>query len=408
MKMEKIEQIAPNRLNPAAYNPRKMGTAEMGHLRRSLREFGFVDPVIVRKQGLEIIGGHQRVKAAILERIPKVPVILLDIGRTRARALNLALNKIQGEWDWPKLTDLLKEMDASKVDLGISGFDGNELETIMAATGGLPAKPEKVEPQKLIDAAAKLQRKWRVRAGQAWLTPSFSCRGKPHRILCADSLKSNGLDGRRPDMIFSDPPWNVAIGGDLNPRHRQRALMRNDALRPAAYAKFIETACGLWARVCSGDAYIVLGSEQWPVLDKAMRDAGFHWSATIIWVKDIFVLGRSKYHRRYEPLWYGWPVGSKSSFVGSRKLDDVWEIPRPRVSPEQATMKPIQLMLRAIRNSSRRGALVYDPFLGSGSTMVAAEQAGRICAGVEIEPKFVAVCLERMANMGLKPKLVRH
>ena len=183
--------------------------------------------------------------------------------------------------------------------------------------------------------------------------------------------------------------------------------MKNDAMPPAVYAKFIHAACSLLGRVTSGDAYVILGSKQWVLLDTTMREVGFHWSATIIWVKHMFVLGASKYHSRYEPLWYGWHGGSKSSFVGSRKLDDVWEIPRPRISPEQPTMKPIQLILRAIRNSSRRGALVYNPFLGSGSTMVAAEQAGRICAGVEIEPKFVAVCLERMANMGLKPKLLK-
>jgi len=136
-----------------------------------------------------------------------------------------------------------------------------------------------------------------------------------------------------------------------------------------------------------------------------MRAAGMHWSATVIWAKDIFVLGRSKYHRRYEPIWYGWPSKGKSSFCGLRNLDDVWEIPRPRTSEQHPTMKPVELVARAVRNSSEKRDSVFDPFLGSGTTMVAAEQTQRICYGIEIDPRFVAVTLQRMQDMGLKPKL---
>jgi DNA modification methylase len=145
-----------------------------------------------------------------------------------------------------------------------------------------------------------------------------------------------------------------------------------------------------------------MGCEQWPVIDSSLRNAGFHWSGTIIWAKDIFVLGRSHYHRKFEPIWYGWPEKMKSSFCGGRDQDDLWEIPRPRCSPEHPTMKPVELAARAIFNSSRKGDSVADPYLGSGTTLVAADELGRRGIGIEIEPRFFAVALQRMADRGAK------
>jgi DNA modification methylase len=211
----------------------------------------------------------------------------------------------------------------------------------------------------------------------------------------------------RATMAFTDPPWNVAIGQDTNPRHRQRAGLQNDSLSAADFQAFLSAFATLLAVHSTGDLYCVLGASEWPTLDLQLPNCGYHWSATIIWVKDIFVLGRSKYQRRYEPLWYGWHERSKSSFAGARDLDDVWEIPRPRRSEEHPTMKPVELVARAIRNSSSESQIVCDPFLGSGTTMVSAQATGRVCYGMEIEPKYVAVALERMSEMGLKSKLVK-
>ena len=145
----------------------------------------------------------------------------------------------------------------------------------------------------------------------------------------------------------------------------------------------------------TGDVYCVLGASEWPRLDATLRSHGLHWSATVIWVKDTFVLGRSKYHRRYEPIWYGWKDGGPSSFCERRDLDDVWEIPRPRKSEEHPTMKPVALVARAISNSSARSDVVLDPFLGSGTTLIAAEQVGRVCHGLEIDPGYCEVIVER-------------
>jgi DNA modification methylase len=212
------------------------------------------------------------------------------------------------------------------------------------------------------------------------------------------------MGGFRATMAFTDPPWNVAIGQDSNPRHRQRAGLQNDCLSPQDFQAFLSAFAAHLASYLAGDLYCVLGASEWPTLDLQLRNCGYHWSATIIWVKDTFVLGRSKYHRRYEPVWYGWHAKGKSSFAGARDVDDVWEIPRPRRSDEHPTMKPLELVARAVRNSCGEGGVVCDPFLGSGTTMAAAQALGRVCCGIEIEPKYVAVVLERLAEMGLKPE----
>jgi DNA modification methylase len=216
-----------------------------------------------------------------------------------------------------------------------------------------------------------------VKSGELWLLGG-------HRLLCGDATDAEDMarlmDGAQANMVFTDPPWNVAIGQDSNPRHRQRQGLANDDLSTAEFAAFLAAFASRMVRATTGDIYCVLGASEWPTLDLALRGAGLHWSATIIWVKDAFVLGRSKYHRRYEPLWYGWPGAGKSSFGPARDLDDVWEIPRPRRSEEHPTTKPVALVERAVANSSKPGGTVLDPFVGSGTTIIAAEQRDRLCS----------------------------
>lgn len=199
-------------------------------------------------------------------------------------------------------------------------------------------------------------------------------------------------------MTFTDPPWNVAIGKDSNPRHRQREGLQNDDMTDDDYSLFVDSFISSIQMHCIGDVYCKVASEYMDIVGAAFRSKKFHWSATIIWVKDIFVLGRSKYHRRYEPLWYGWHKKSKSSFCDARNLDDVWEIDRPRVSEEHPTMMPVELPSRAIQNSSVAGDVVFEPFCGSGATLVACQNLSRRGRAVEISPAYCAVTLERMAT----------
>jgi DNA modification methylase len=373
-------------------------------LDRSLGEYGAGRSVLLDRAG-NIIAGNQTIAAAKRAGRKEVVVVEsdgsaiiavkrtdLDINSSKARALAIADNRTSEvglEWDPEILRGLAPE------DLG-EMFSEAELR-------GIIGDGEADEgPEAQIDRADELQAKWKTATGQMWEI------GK-HRLLCGDSTTQTAafLAGTKAAMCFTDPPWNVAIGGDNNPRHRQRAGLQNDSMRQVDFDSFLACTGIAIASSCTGDVYCVMGCEQWPAIDAALRAAGLHWSATVIWAKDIFVLGRSKYQRRYEPIWYGWNSKGKSTFCGLRDLDDVWEIPRPRTSDEHPTMKPVELVARAIKNSSKPNDLVFDPFMGSGTTMVAAEQCKRACCGIEIDPRFVAVTLERIKDMGLKSKLVK-
>jgi DNA modification methylase len=316
----------------------------------------------------------------------------LTIDSRKGRSLAIADNRaseIDLEWS----PEVLASFDLNLGDL----FDNKDLRAIM---GDLSPEIEAPEPH--LDKAAELQKKWKTERGQIWKIGE-------HRMMCGDSCSQEEIlrlmGDQKAEMCFTDPPWNVAIGGDGNPRHRQRRGLANDSMGQFDFALFLDGAAATISRFTTGDVYCVMGCEQWPTIDAALRAAKLHWSATIIWVKDLFVLGRSKYHRRYEPVWYGWPETGRSSFCGARNLDDVWEIPRPRTSEEHPTMKPVALYQRAIANSSANRGLVFDPFAGSGTMFAVAERMGRVARGCEIDPRFVAVTLERLAEMGLNPEV---
>jgi DNA modification methylase len=184
--------------------------------------------------------------------------------------------------------------------------------------------------------------------------------------------------------------------------------IENDNLG-AEFPAFASQFCTIIAQslIPGAPIYMAMSAQEWPTIDSALRVAGFHWSSTIIWVKDHAVLSRKDYHTRYEPLWYGWRDGAPRLVpLGDRTQNDVWEIDRPTRSEEHPTMKPVELVARALTNSSHVGDLVFEPFLGSGTTAVAAEQTGRVCAGIELVPKYTAVTLERLALMGAVPRLV--
>jgi len=221
-----------------------------------------------------------------------------------------------------------------------------------------------------------------------------------HRLLVGDATRAEDhervLGGRRADLVFTDPPYNVDLGdhGGQSRRSRRRRL-ENDALDPAAWEAFVTG----WARsllgACDGALYICMSSKELPTVSRVLAREGGHWSDTIIWVKDRFVLGRADYQRAYEPIWYGWREGAKRHWCGDRDQSDVWSLDRPSSSPLHPTMKPLALMERAIRNSTRVGDLVLDPFAGSGSTLIACERTGRTCAAIEIDPLYASVIARR-------------
>ena len=381
----RIVHRSPDSITPYPGNPR-CNDAAVDAVAASIKAFGFRQPIVVDADGV-IIVGHTRWKAAKKIGLKKVPVhVATDLSPEQQRAYRIADNQTASlaEWDYDRLIAELTELGNGEFDLSLLGFGEKELAQLLHSglADGL------TDP----DAVPETPDEAVTQPGDLYILGD-------HRLLCGDSTLPEAIARVAADaerrMCFPDPPWNVAIGGDGNPRHRQRKGLENDDLSDADYTAFLSAFIRNLRGAVTGDVYCVLGAAQWPTLDACLRAEGYHWSATVIWVKDIFVLGRSKYHRRYEPIWYGWHGSGKSSFAGDRKQDDVWEFARPRRSEEHPTMKPVELVARAIENSSQAGDLVFDPFVGSGTTIIACEQLGRGRRAVEIAPRYCDVVVRR-------------
>ena len=368
-------QLLANPANWRTHPPRQRKA-----LRGSLDTVGWVQTILVNRVTGHVVDGHARVEEAISRGEPTVPVLYVELDADEERTILAVLDPISAmaTTDEASLAALLSELHVD--DAGLKAL-------LAQLTPPIP-KAGLTDPDEVPPAPA-----------ESWVKPGDLYALGDHRLLCGDSTNATDVEhlmaGTTARAMFTDPPWNVGIGQDSNPRHRQRPGLRNDDLGPEAFRALLDGFAVEAHRIVSGDLYVVLGGSEWPTLDLALRRAGYHHSATIIWAKDAFVLGRSNYHRRYEPIWYGWRDGGTSSFNGARDLDDVWEIPRPRRSPEHPTMKPVELVERALTNSTVVGDVVYDPFVGSGTTLIAAEQLGRRAYAIEIDPRFVQVALDR-------------
>jgi len=397
----KIEHVAIDSLHPDPANPRRIGERELESLTRSLKQFGFVQPVLARKSDNVVIGGHQRLVAARRLGWKTVPVTFLDLGAEQARLLNLALNKISGQWDTELLARMLADLKpVEEIDLSLSGFTEEELGKLLKSLDARD-KRRRLETFDLEAAWEEAQRAPGVTCGDIW-------RLGDHRVLCGDATDSGAVSrlvgAQRASMAFTDPPYNVDLGhhGGASRTGRRRTIA-NDALPPAEWEAF----CRAWVQNLLGHVdgalYICMSTREWPVVSRVLEELGGHWSDTIIWAKDRFVLGRADYQRQYEPIWFGWREGTSHHWCGARDQGDVWSIPRPAESELHPTMKPLELVERAIENSSRAGDLVLDLFLGSGTTLIAAERTGRVCFGMEIDAHYCRIAIARWeAFTGLK------
>ncbi|MGA2514600.1 MAG: site-specific DNA-methyltransferase [Candidatus Limnocylindrales bacterium] len=388
-----IEDVPIDQLRPDPANPRRISDDELDSLERSIGQFGFVSPVLARREDQTVIGGHQRLLAARRLGLTTVPVTWLDISVEQARLLSLALNKISGSWDEQLLARLLADLQASpEVDLSLSGFGEDEVRDLLR-TLETREKRERVEDFDLDSALEEATRAPRTKPGDLWALSE-------HRLLVGDATKPEDVErllaGAQAAMAFTDPPYNVSLGDHGGQgRGSRRRRIANDSLDPVAWETFVRA----WSRTLlasvDGALYICMSSKELPLVSQVLAEEGGHWSDTLIWHKDRFVIGRADYQRAYEPIWYGWREGAGHRWCGDRDQDDVWEIARPADAPLHPTMKPLPLMERAIANSSKAGDLVLDPFLGSGSTLIACERTGRRCAGIELDPIYVEVTLRR-------------
>lgn len=388
-----IEHVDIDLLRPDPANPRKISDAEIEALTRSLREYGFVQPVIALRSDHTVVGGHQRLIAARKLGMKEVPVVYVDLPLEQGRLLNLALNKISGTWEEELLARMVADLSSLEaVDLSLTGFSEDELEQLLKKLD-VREKRERPEAFDLDVALAAAQTTPRVLRGELWALGD-------HRVLCGDATDGAAvarvLGGRSAGLCFTDPPYNVSYGDHGGQQRGQRKRrLQNDSLNQEQYEVF----CAAWAKHVvdhtDGAIYVCLAIQYFPVVLRAFEEAGGHWSDTLIWAKDRLVLGRADYQRCYEPILYGWREGAKRHWCGDRDQTNVWTIARPGNSPLHPTMKPLELVERALRNSSRAGDAVLDVFLGSGSTLIACERTGRVCYGVEIDPHYASVVVAR-------------
>jgi DNA modification methylase len=401
----RVEYLPLAELKSAHRNPKLHAQDD---IQASLARRGMVEPPTLDERTGRLVAGHGRVEAlralaagggAPPEGVERrgdgwwVPVLRGWASKddVDAEAYLVASNQltIAGGWD-EGLRDILKDL-AGKDALEGLGFGPAELEALLAP------QAESQEGLADPDAVPALPAK-------SWVEPGDLFELGRHRLLCGDCTSEVAMErllgDAKADICWTDPPWNVAYGDDDHQAHKKHEAIANDNLGDA-FPGFVSAFCGSIKKALKPGAaiYLAMSAQEWPVIDAALRALNFHWSSTIIWTKDSLVLSRKDYHTQYEPIWYGWNGdAARLCPLKDRKQSDVWPIPRPKRSDEHPTMKPVELVGRSIRNSSHRGALVLEPFSGSGSTLIACEALGRACCAIELEPRYVQVALERWAT----------
>ena len=373
----KIEFWPVEKLIPYDRNARTHSDEQIEQIARSIQEFGFTNPILV-DTGAGILAGHARLRGALRAGLPQVPVIVLDhLTEIQKRAYILADNKLalNAGWDDELLAKELAALQQDGFDPSLTGFSDAELAELLAQDQ--PDQDDNAVPEPCDIAVSRI--------GDLWLLG-------PHRLLCGDATQPDSIatlmDGATANMVFTDPPYNVNYEGAGGDR------IANDNLGER-FEAFLRRACTNILDTASGAVYICMSSSQLHTLHRAFTEAGGHWSTFIIWAKNHFTLGRSNYQRQYEPILYGWKQGADHFWCGARDQGDVWLFDKPVANDLHPTMKPVELIAQAIRNSSRSGELVLDPFGGSGSTLIACEKTGRLARLVEIDPIYVDVTIHR-------------
>lgn len=427
------EWVPLSALKQWAKNPRR-NESNVARVVESIKRFGFAAPILARKADGEIIAGHTRYQAAKRLGIDKVPVRYLDLDPADAHLLALADNRLTdlGEWDDAKLLELLGDLRQQGDDAAlVAGWSDAEIDGLLKeagdavlehasagdcsdgveATDAPPAVPtaDDVAP---IDEAAQLREKWGTALGQLW---EIRGKGGAHRLLCADSSDASAITrlfdgGAKAALLSTDPPYGVNFGtANHNPRAKEWAPIQGDDRKRDELRAWTASVWRTWIPFVALDSAFYVWS---PSLSSgfeihwSMRDADIHVQSQIVWVKNCLVLGQADYQWKHEVCWYGFFKGQHHRWFGGRAQTTTWDVARVKQADYLHPMqKPTELYAIPMRNHTREGEVCAEPFAGSGTQLVAAEQLGRVCYAMEIEPKFVAVALERLARLGLEPKL---
>jgi len=410
-----MQKISVERLIPATYNPRKdlkPGDPEFEKLKRSVEEFGYVEPIIWNRRTGVVIGGHQRLKVLQHLGYTEVDCVVLDIDEQKEKALNVALNKISGEWDMPLLTALLKDLNEGGFDATITGFDVTELSAMF------DDQSEIVEDD--VPEVAPEEEKPFTQAGDRWILGN-------HILYCGDSTKQTDvdalMDGAVADLVITDPPYNVAYEGSNG------LTIQNDNMPEAQFVAFLTDAFTQMRRNMKAGApfYIWHAETEGGAFRQSCSAALGKVRQMLIWNKNSFTMGHQDYQWKHEACIYGWTDGAGHFFVDDRtqatviedkridinklKKEEMRELLReifsdkisttvlnedkPSKNGDHPTMKPLKLLARLVKNSSRQGEIVLDTFGGSGSTLITCQQLGRRCYTMELDPKYADVIVKR-------------
>lgn len=379
-----IEKLKTDLLIPADYNPRKdlkPGDPEYEKLKRSIEQFGYVEPVIWNKTTSHVVGGHQRLKVLLDMGIAEVECVVIEMDQDKEKALNIALNKISGDWDKDKLALLIADLQGANFDVSLTGFEPAELDALFkdSLKDGIHDDD--------FDVEAELQKPALTKQGDVWML-------RQHRLVCGDSTKADTftllMDGKLANLVVTDPPYNVNYEGSAG-------KIKNDNMGNEAFYNFLLEAFKNTEVAMAKDAsiYVFHADTEGLNFRKAFSEAGFYLSGTCIWKKQSLVLGRSPYQWQHEPVLFGWKKSGKHNWYADRKQTTIWEFEKPKKNGDHPTMKPVALVAYPILNSSLTNCIVLDPFGGSGSTLIACDQTERICYTIELDEKYCDVIIKR-------------
>jgi DNA modification methylase len=380
-----VERRPVASLTPYVGNARKHSPEQVAQVAASIQEWGWTVPVLVDEQS-NVIAGHGRLLAAQQLGLADVPVMVAR-GWTGAQvqAYRLADNKLalNAGWNEDLLRIELTELKGLGADLGLTGFGELELDGLLSRVNDGNTDP---------DEAPELPANPISYGGDLWICGE-------HRLLCGDATVSGDVErvlaGELADMCFTDPPYGVNYANSAKDKQRgKHRPILNDHPGEDFEAMLRAASTNILA-VTKGAIYVCMSSSELDTLQRAFRGAGGRWSTFVIWAKHTFTLGRADYQRQYEPILYGWKEGADHFWCGARDQGDVWFFDKPSRNDLHPTMKPVALVERAIRNSSKSRDIVLDPFGGSGTTMIAAERLGRRARLVELDPKYVDVTVQR-------------
>ena len=381
-----IQKINIEKLKAAEYNPRKdlkPEDEEYQKIKKSILEFGYVAPIIVNSD-MTVIGGHQRLKVLKELGYTEIECNIVDLDKAKEKALNIALNKISGEWDNAKLEELLAELKNEDIDMDITGFSFDEVDNILKDITG--SKEDDFD----IDQALSEIDEPVTKPGDIWIL------GK-NRLMCGDSTVKENVDklmnDKLADFILTDPPYNV----DYEGKTVDALKIENDNMSETEFYNFLLDAFrNMFEKIkYGGSIYVFHADTEGLNFRNAFKSVGFKLAQCLVWVKNTFVMGRQDYQWRHEPVLYGWKEGAGHYFIDDRKQSTVLEFDKPTRNAEHPTMKPIDLLVYLIKNSSKENDLILDLFGGSGSTLIAAEQVKRCCYTMELDPKYCDVIVKR-------------